>query len=89
MVLAPVSDTKLTFAIICCINITSSIDIICNINIISILNILNLLNDVMNFSTGLRNLLEPWSRAARKWRESEERKKNGEKMRKQRENEEI
>ena len=75
MVLAPVSDTKLTFAIICSINITSSIDIISIMNIISILNILNLLNDVMNFSTGLRNLLEPWSRAARKWREDEEMKR--------------
>ena len=83
MVLAPVSDTKLTFAIICCINITSSIDIISIMNIISILNILNLLNDVMNFSTGLRNLLKPWSRSARKLRENEEM------QRKWRENEEM
>ena len=42
---------------------------------------------------GLRNPLEPWSRAARKWRESEEMKrkwrKNEEMKRKWRENEEI
>ena len=42
---------------------------------------------------GLRNPLEPWSRAARKWRENEEMKRkwreNEEMKRKWRENEEM
>ena len=44
-------------------------------------------------AAGLRNPLEPWSRAARKWRENEEMKRkwrgNGKKMRKCIENEEM
>ena len=44
-------------------------------------------------AAGLRNPLEPWSRAARKWRENEEMKRkwkeNEEMKRKWRENEEM
>ena len=49
--------------------------------------------DSIQRSAGLRNPLEPWSRAARKWRENAEMKRkwreNEEMKRKRRENEEM